>query len=92
MKIKTALVTGRHPFDLIGLHAIFKEIPEIDFYPQHTEDFITDTEKAYDKYDVIVFYNFHQETPDAKLSLFALEKRFYRHAEDSAASFLDTPG
>jgi uncharacterized protein len=63
MKIKTALVTGRHPFDLIGLHAVFQDIPEIDFYPQHTEDFISDTEMAYDKYDVIVFYNFHQETP-----------------------------
>jgi trehalose utilization protein len=42
---------------------VFKSIPEIDFYPQHLEDFISDTGKAYSQYDVIVFYNFHQETP-----------------------------
>jgi len=62
-KIKTALVTGRHPFEVPELHAVFKSIPEIDFYPQHTEDFISDTGKAYNQYDVVVFYNFHQETP-----------------------------
>lgn len=62
-RIKTALVTGRHPYDVPGLYSVFKSIPEIDFYPQHLEDFISDTSKAYSQYDVIVFYNFHQETP-----------------------------
>jgi trehalose utilization protein len=62
-KIKTAFITGRHPFDIPGLYSVFKSIPEIDFYPQHLEDFISDTGKAYSQYDVIVFYNFHQETP-----------------------------
>lgn len=62
-KIKTALITGRHPYDVLGLYSVFKAIPEIDFYPQHLEDFVSDTGKSYSQYDVIVFYNFHQETP-----------------------------
>ncbi len=62
-KIKTALITGRHPYDVVGLYSVFKGIPEIDFYPQHLEDFVSDTVKSYSQYDVIVFYNFHQETP-----------------------------
>lgn len=62
-KIKTAVVTGRHPFDVPALHEAFRSIPEIDFYPQHMEDFVSDAGKVRDWYDVVVFYNFHQETP-----------------------------
>ncbi|MGQ9609196.1 MAG: ThuA domain-containing protein [bacterium] len=62
-KIKTAVVTGRHPFDLPAFYEIFKTIPEIEFYPQHMEDFVSDAGKVRTQYDVIVFYNFHQETP-----------------------------
>lgn len=60
-RIRTAVVTGRHPYDVYNFQAVFKSIPEIDFYPQHLEDFVTDTGGT--RYDVIVFYNFHQETP-----------------------------
>lgn len=59
--IRTAVVTGRHPYDVYNFQAVFKGIQDIDFCPQHLEDFATDTGKT--KYDVIVFYNFHQETP-----------------------------
>lgn len=62
-KIKTAVVTGRHPYDVPNFYAVFKNIPEIDFYPQHLEDFISDSVANRDQYDVVVFYNFHQETP-----------------------------
>jgi trehalose utilization protein len=62
-KIRTAVVTGRHPYDVLGFYAIFKNISEIDFYPQHMEDFISDSVATRDQYDVVVFYNFHQETP-----------------------------
>jgi len=62
-KIKTAVVTGRHPYDVPNFYAVFKNIPEIDFYPQHLEDFISDSAANRDQYDVVVFYNFHQETP-----------------------------
>jgi uncharacterized protein len=61
--IKTAVVTGRHPYDLPAFQAVFRSIAEIDFYPQHLEDFVADEGKIRSRYDVVVFYNFHQETP-----------------------------
>ncbi|MCX7597539.1 MAG: hypothetical protein N2512_01535, partial [Armatimonadetes bacterium] len=62
-KIKVAVVTGGHPFDVPALHQAFRSIPDIDFYPQHMEDFTTDVAGIRDTYDVVVFYNFHQTTP-----------------------------
>lgn len=62
-KIKTAVVTGRHPFDVPGFHALFRSMAEVDFYPQHLEDFAADAGKVRRFYDVVVFYNFHRETP-----------------------------
>jgi len=62
-KIRTAVVTGRHPYDLPNFYAVFRSIPDIDFYPQHMEDFVSDAGKVRTQYDVVVFYNFHQETP-----------------------------
>lgn len=62
-KLKVALVTGEHPYDVPGLHAAFKSISEIDFYPQHMSEFATCPDEIRDAYDVVVFYNFHQETP-----------------------------
>jgi type 1 glutamine amidotransferase len=61
--IKTAVVTGRHPFDVPAFHAAFRAMPDIDFYPQHLEDFVSDAGGVRQKYDVVVFYNHHQETP-----------------------------
>lgn len=61
--IKTAVVTGRHAFDVPSFHALFRSIPEIDFYPQHMEDFVSDAGGVREQYDVVIFYNFHQETP-----------------------------
>ena len=62
-KLRVAVVTGRHPFDVSGFHAVFRSMPEIDPYIQHMEDFVSapwDTRKGY---DVVVFYNMHMETP-----------------------------
>jgi len=64
-KIKTAVITGQHPYDVIGFQTVFRSIPEIDFYPQHMEDFATDTGGGRKDYDVVVFYNFHRATPGA---------------------------
>jgi trehalose utilization protein len=65
-KIKTAVVTGQHPFHVPGLHAAFRSIPDIDFYPQHMEDFAADAGRVREQYDVLVFYNFHQATPSGE--------------------------
>ena len=62
-KIKTAVVTGVHSFDVPTFHAIFRSMPEVDFYPQDLNDFVANRENAYEQYDVVVFYIFHQPTP-----------------------------
>ena len=62
-KIKTAVITGQHPFDVPAFHAAFRSMPEIDFYPQHMEEFAADEGKRRAEYDVLLFFNFHQTTP-----------------------------
>lgn len=62
-KIKTAVITGEHPFDVPAFHAVFRSMPEIDFYPQHLEDFAYDAGDRRREYDALLFYNFPQDTP-----------------------------
>ena len=62
-KIKTAVVTGHHEYDVAGFQSLFRSIPELDFYPQNMEDFVTDSADARRRYDVLVFYNFHLPAP-----------------------------
>ncbi len=63
-KIKTAVITGHHPYDVPNFQMLFRGLPEIDCYPQHLEEFVSDTSGIRQQfYDVLVFYNFHQETP-----------------------------
>ena len=64
-KLKTAVITGDHPFDVPAFHAAFRSMPEIDFYPQHMEEFAADFGDRRDDYDVLLFFNFHQTTPDS---------------------------
>ena len=65
-KIKTAVVTGGHPFDVPSFHALFRSMADVDFYPQSLEDFVADAGKVRQFYDVVVFYNFHREPPSAQ--------------------------
>ena len=62
-KIKTAVITGAHPFDVPAFHAVFRAMPEIDFYPQHLEEFAADFGKRRQEYHVLLFFNFTQATP-----------------------------
>lgn len=65
-KIKTAVITGCHPFDVPAFHAAFRSLPEIDFYPQHMEEFAADEGDRRADYDVLLFFNFHQATPEGR--------------------------
>jgi type 1 glutamine amidotransferase len=65
-KVKTAVVTGRHPFDVPSFHEALRNMPEVDAYPQHLEDFAADAGKVRDSYGVVVFYNMHMETPTSE--------------------------
>ena len=62
-KIRVAVITGHHPYDVVGLQALFRSLPEIDAYPQNLEDFVTDTGGSRGGYEVVVFYNYHLPTP-----------------------------
>ena len=62
-RIKTAVITGHHPYDVVGLQELFRSIREVDAYPQNLEDFVTDTGGSRDEYEVLLFYNYHVPTP-----------------------------
>jgi len=62
-KITTAVVTGRHPFDVPAFYAMMRSLKGVDFYVQHMEDFASDAGQVRTDYDVVLFYNFHIETP-----------------------------
>ena len=40
--IKTAVITGYHEYDVVGLHQFLRTLEGIDAYPQNLEDFATD--------------------------------------------------
>ena len=62
--IRVAVVTGCHPFDVRAFTRLFRELPRIDAYIQHLDDFVADVGRARDWYQAVVFYHFHQELPD----------------------------
>jgi len=61
--IKVAVVTGEHPFDVPGFHRLFRSIRDIDFYPQHLDDFAADAGGVRKQYDAVVFYNMNMAMP-----------------------------
>jgi len=58
-----AVVTGKHTFDIPGFQQMFSSMSNMEFYLQDLENFVADVGKYNDKYDVVLFYNFHQQTP-----------------------------
>ena len=61
--IKTAVVTGNHEYDVLNFQRLFRELPDIDGYVQSLEDFATDPLGGWKRYDAVVFFNYHQDTP-----------------------------
>jgi len=55
-----AVITGQHAFDVPGFYALFRAMPGIDFYPQALEDWAADFGAMRERYDALVFYNYHQ--------------------------------
>ena len=56
-KIRTAIVTGVHPYDVIRFNELWRSFREVDPYIQHMEDFVSSAEEARDSYDAVVFYH-----------------------------------
>jgi len=65
--IRTAVVTGRHAFDVPAFYALFRSMPEVDFYMQDLDNLVADTEGVFDQYDVLLFYNMHTVTPEGRM-------------------------
>jgi hypothetical protein len=54
--IKCAVITGGHHYDVVAFHQLFRDLPGIDAYIQHMEDFSASSPEARSGYDVLVFY------------------------------------
>ena len=79
-QVTVAMITGHHPYDVINFQRMLRSFPDIDFYPQHLEDFAQDIQWAPGswtppQYDVIAFYNYQQRTPSATGDLFSEDIR-----------------
>ena len=62
-RIRIAVVTGGHSFEVPQFHRLFAEIPNTDVYIQSRENWSTDDAGVRDEYDVVVFYNMDMFTP-----------------------------
>lgn len=62
-QITTAVVTGEHPFNVPGFHNLFHSLPEVDYYPQHMDQFVADWGNVRTRYDVVLLFNWHLDTP-----------------------------
>ena len=58
--LKVAVVTGRHAFDVPAFFDLLRSMPGIEFFPQELENFVADLGRVRNRYDALVFYNYHQ--------------------------------
>ena len=61
--VKTAVVTGGHPFDVVNFHHLFEELDGVRAYVQHMDDFATTSEQERDSYECVVFYTMLRSEP-----------------------------
>ena len=66
-KIKVAVITGGHSFDVPGFHAVFRDLPHVDSYIQYEENWAADIGQVRDAYDVLLFYNMPRGEPEEKI-------------------------
>ena len=63
LPITVAVITGGHPFDVQPFHQLFRSLPGIDAYIQHTDEFASEPAEVRDRYDALVFYSMFRDTP-----------------------------
>jgi len=61
--MKIAIITGEHGFDEEKFDALFESMDDLEFVRMDLMDFVVDPNQ--DKYESIVFYNFHRKNPDS---------------------------
>lgn len=67
-RIKVAVVTGNHVFDVPEFIELFRSMQSIDFYMQDLENYAADMSDVRKHYDVTLFYNMHGKAPDQRSS------------------------
>ncbi len=65
-RIKVAVITGGHTFDVPGFHAIFRALPSVDSFIQQEENWAADVGNVLDTYDVFLFYNMPRGLPEER--------------------------
>ena len=74
-KVKTAVITGGHSFEVIEFHELFRGLPGVDAYIQHLDDFASSPQEVRDGYDALCFYFFPRAGPaDGSQAKAALER------------------
>ncbi len=68
--LRVAVVTGHHPFDVVGFHQALRALPETDCYAQDLTDFASAPPEVRRGYDAVVFYNMHTALPGEDPSWF----------------------
>ena len=61
--VKTAVVTGGHPFDVVNFHHLLEGLEGVRAYIQHMDDFAYASEQERDSYECVVFYTMLREEP-----------------------------
>lgn len=63
--VRTAVVIGAHPVEVPAFTRLFRGLKDVEPYVMTLEDWVVDMggHRASGFYDVVVFYNFHQEEP-----------------------------
>ena len=75
-KIKTAVVTGYHAFDVVNFHLLLRQLEGVDAYVQHLYDFAAAPLAVRDAYDAVLFYFMPTQGPsDADLPSYAGKPR-----------------
>jgi hypothetical protein len=62
-KVVLAVVLGDHPVSVPAFHNMFRSFAEIDYYPMDLLDWVLEMAGVRSRYDAVLFYNFHTETP-----------------------------
>jgi len=61
--IRTAIITGAHGYDVIGLHELIRGLEGVDGYFQHMDDFAASNQAVREGYDVVLFFSMRVDTP-----------------------------
>ena len=62
-RIRVAVLTGGHNFEVPQFHHLFREMDGVDAYIQSIENWAGDDARVRESYDVVVFYTMHITDP-----------------------------